>query len=377
MATRTTPSYQNSNGEGSLQRIKEIGLSPEQLRRRKNTRRLLFTTLSILLLATLAALATVVNRHQRQAIEADLDDYFYNLPGTGATTRPPASLHELDARSITQGLPSGCETTIILMRHCEKLGPEILDSEGNEHCSYLGLERAHFLPTLFGDVSNKDDAKSKTWPIPAALYALTPQRQGHLNFREVELLLPMARQFGLEINYDVTGNKDIAIEVMDNLSTGDWCGEAIVVSWKHDKIGDLAKRLGCVDCPAEYPDGVFDTVWQLKYVYDALNTPVVQAFQRAYYDNDFVNLNASSGLQHGQPTSTRRELKKGKKHKRPTHTASADVDRPQRQWSVYSTITHQGFDPLHFSAKVGDYAAASGAGGQWFTQSCDGCKSEL
>lgn len=374
---RSKSSYQN--GSAAPQRIEEIGISPEQLRGRRRSRQLLFASLLGILFAALFILGMVVHRHQTQAIEADSDDYYYTIPGTGKTTRPASKLDHLDLNTV-DAVPSGCETTVLLMRHCEKFGHEAEDADGNQHCSYLGFERAHFLPTLFD--GQKADGSGKGWPQPFALFALTSQRTENRNFREIETLIPLSNEYGLEIQSNMTGNKDMTAAIMSGLSTGHWCSKLVVVSWKHDKMGDLARRLGCSDCPTEYPDGIFDTVWQLKYVYDVGNLPVIRAFyaqaQQQYSEeaatpsNDRVLAvsDADEGETQPTPTSSHRVLKKllkKKKGKGRTHQKKQKIGNGKR-WSVYSSVLHQDFDPLQFSAKSGDYDGTSLSGGSWFSQ---------
>lgn len=142
------------------------------------------------------------------------------------------------------------------------------------------------------------------------------------------------------------------------------CGKTILISWKHSKIGDLARLLGCYECPVDYPVTSFDQVWQFKYVYDVLGTNVIlQGQQRS---------TAQRQLQDISSTPSHRALKK--KHSK---LQEAEIDIPVRKWSIYTTITEQGFDPLSFSFANGDYQPfnanstpeAAKVGGKWFNPS--------
>jgi hypothetical protein len=308
------------------QRIEQLGVSPEELARQKTNRRLLFTGISVILLLTFSVMAVVVKGHTGQVQD------FNDSQDFGV-----ASLSALHDRTNASVVSTGCETTILVMRHCEKEGPEVVDPDGNQHCSYLGHERAHFLPTLFGGDDNK-------YPVPSMLYALAAQRKHeHFNFREIETLVPLANKYGLPIQADYGSNTKLVKHMFHRIASGEMCGKLALVSWKHDMIGDLARTLACPTCPRFYPEDVYDEVWQLKYVYDVQGTAVISA----------VNHN------HGIPTNNNgddRQLRK--KH----HKSNND---DKREWTVYSTITKQNFDPLKFSFRVGDYDG-SASGGSWF-----------
>ncbi len=121
--------------------------------------------------------------------------------------------------------PVGCEATILLLRHCEK------ESE-YEHCNYVGYERAAFLPTLFGDGDER-------WPTPNYVFALNPGDRGTTwkkNFREIELILPLAEKANVTINaaYGVDDASHLARHYHEMLKSGEACGKLAVVSWKHE-----------------------------------------------------------------------------------------------------------------------------------------------
>jgi len=296
-------SYQNSTS--SPQRIEELGIRPEDLARKKSRRRLLFTALIVTLLLSFATMAVAMHLNQKRR-EQDAISSGFGLQNLKNAT----------------AVKTGCETTVLLMRHCEKFGPEVKDEDGNQHCSFIGLERAQYITTLFGH---------KAWPIPDFLYALSPIRPHHFNFREVETLRPLAQKYSLPIQSDFETNKELATHFFSLLGAGSLCGKTSIVSWKHESIPDLSRKLGCLHCPHTYPVNSFDQVWQLKYVYDVKG---MLSF-------------SSSG----------RQLRKKKKAK---------------EWSVYSTVVPQGFDPLKFSARHGDYDGNSPVGGHWFEEQEEG-----
>jgi hypothetical protein len=203
----------------------------------------------------------------------------------------------------------GCESTVMLIRHCEKEGPFTTDSEKNRHCSFQGYQRAHFLPTLFGS----------RWPIPSNLYALSGGRKGHKNFREIEILEPLAYKIGVPINskYSTKHTQRLADEVFQELRSGRLCGKLTLFAWKHTHLPVLAHALGWKDSPSHYPSRTYDQVWQIKYVY---NPPL---------------------LYHPAKDHTRIRTRKSK------------IPRPE--WVIYGSVSYQNFDPLTFSFQAGDY----------------------
>jgi hypothetical protein len=291
--------------------------------RTQTKRRLFFTGVVIALLLVFGVLAGSVIQIQngRSSI----------LPGSVATK----ALNELDDMSSSSSILAGCENTLLILRHCEKEGPSVADKRGSEHCSYLGHERAHFLPSLFG---------VDKWPFPSLLYALSDDRGGHLNYREIETLTPLSNKLGLEINSQFRKNRDMAEDYFTQLSSGNLCGQTTVVSWEHSVIPDLARALGCADCPGIFPDQ-YDPVWQLKFVYNILGTNIVQQEHHAIIKKD---------------------NKKKLLHERKLKKQQSSSNSSPPRWSVFSTITSQNFDPLKFSHISGDYEG-SPKGGKWMS----------
>jgi len=329
-------------------------------------------------------------------------------------------------RSQSKRVSKGCESTLLVMRHCEKLGPYTTDSEGNEHCSYIGFERAKFLATLFGS-SNSGDVTER-WPAPLHLFALAPDRGYRWNFREWETLYPLSKKLGIDI--DIVGKNEFASEYFDLLRSGQLCGQVAVISWKHEYISDLSASLGCgpdEGCPAFYPEDSFDQVWQLKYVFHPLenaddksprherengllnktdHTPSAAGSgaspfsdqdqndqqKQSSRDDDQDDLpstptntngtveekeveelissgSADGGNTHDDTeTRVRRYLKgaSGSHNKHKHKDKHLGAEEPLLGWSVYGTVSYQNFDPLAFSKLVGDYPeGGTKHGGRW------------
>lgn len=200
--------------------------------------------------------------------------------------------------------PDGCEATVVILRHCEK---------GNirEHCSYAGYERAAYLATIFGD------KKEDRWPLPSFIYALTPGKRHNKskkNYREIEMVRPLASKANVTVNadFDVHADHQLIRDIFGKLRTGDICGKIAVVSWKHSEIPHLAHKLGCgpnQGCPSDYPSKSFDQAWTIKFVY--------QQLMHSEFKSGWL----------------------------PDHAL----------WEIYGSVQPEGFDPLSFSKKAGDY----------------------
>jgi hypothetical protein len=235
----------------------------------------------------------------------------------------------------------GCESTVLIVRHCEDLGGHVRYEDGSSHCSYLGFQRSLYLATLFGGGGGGDTASNHTtsttttattaprWPSPAKLYGLW--NQDGTNKRQYEVLRPLSDKTGVPIEmytFD-TAAEDLRDTLFELLRTGQFCHQIAVVAWKHKFIRPLAATLGCDQekgCPggtvnneAAWGDYDFDTVWELQYVYqpEAL---------RAYPQDQNVHHHNQQRLVDG--------------------------------WKVFGSVTHEAFDALAFKQKY--YGAADG-----------------
>jgi len=224
--------------------------------------------------------------------------------------------------TMSRTVYDGCETTVMFMRHCEQHGPTVTDSDGNEHCSYLGSKRSRYIATLFG---NETDSR---WPTPSVLYALTPTRKRHLNYREYETLLPLSEKIGVDIGTVEKDSELLAEKFANRVASGDMCDKLVVVCWKHTYMVDLAQHFGCTakkGCPQLYDEHQFDEVWLLNYMYreHTITDPSVRALGT---DEN------SRQLRHHH-------------HRRKQRGA----------WSLYGSSAHQGFDQLRFDKEEGRY----------------------
>jgi hypothetical protein len=209
-------------------------------------------------------------------------------------------------------LYDGCESTVLILRHCEK-------SDVAEHCAYDGFERSFYLSTLFGE----------RWPVPYEIYAERPAERNNpdkRNFREVETVGPTGLKFDIPIDQSYSSVRPLAHAIWDHVESGTLCGRLVVVAWKHSDIAELGRFLGCgpmQGCPFDYHGKTFDDAWQIKFVY-------------------------------------RRWPHSERKH----HFSVPDSDKPPA-WRVFGSVQQERFDPLAVSYQSGGYRGPDGKQPRW------------
>jgi len=214
-------------------------------------------------------------------------------------------------------LHEGCESTVIILRHCEK-------GTIKEHCAYEGFERSVYLASLFGNASHY------RWPLPAAIFAEAPVGRNDrqkMNFRELETVGPLARAAGVEVDDSYSDDfKNLGRDILRAVKRGTLCGQTVVVVWKHSLIAHMARAMGCgpeQGCPVDYSGKTFDEVWQVRMVY------------RSW-----------------PHSSTHRFV-------------SSDAVTPPK-WKVFGSTQYEHFDPLAVSKSFGDYPPhGTATGGRW------------
>jgi hypothetical protein len=217
-----------------------------------------------------------------------------------------------------RAMPKGCETTLLILRHCEKNGLDARDSNGNYHCNHLGYERARYIATLFGNTTTTTSSTRthvSRWPNPSYLYALTDIRKRHKNFREWETLRPLSESIHVPIHLILPDPWIFSHDTyMPMVRSGELCGKLVVVAWKHSLFPVLANAVGCgpdQGCPTFLSEDDYGSVWQIKLLF--LDNP------NTLHDGNHREMLSLS-----------------------------------RHWHVYGTVVPQEFDPLAFSSAYQD-----------------------
>lgn len=151
------------------------------------------------------------------------------------------ALHLGDSRhaehlQLTGEPEEGCESTIMLIRHCEK-------GDIRSYCNYPGYERSAYLASQFGDGDER-------WPAPSQIYALKAGGRGsrgkRFNFREIETVQFLAEKLKVDVDesYETSDRRKLVRTLLESTLNGDQCGKLTLISWKHSDIPKVAHLLG-------------------------------------------------------------------------------------------------------------------------------------
>ena len=334
----------------------------EKARKRVKMQKLLpavgITSIALMMVgAAIVVFVSSGHTFRKPLSETDPDLYYSHLANE-------ALVDNLTSRKTKKPVRPGCEATVILMRHCERYFARTDKENKYMYCGYLGLERANYLATLFGDGSR--------WPAPSRLYAMDPIRPGSdtMRFWQADTLEPTAERFRLMVKTGFTDGDErrMAKAIFDDLRKGNLCGKLVVVSWSHE-IPALAQEFGCGPyngCPYRYAETQYDTTYQLKFVY---NSPEAGAkSEKAQFGDhsdadDHNDKDDDNAVDDDDDIAQRRH-----RHRRLSRTKSFFRHRNTKveAWEVHGAVVNMNFDPLSFSASVGDYPKGGKAvGGNW------------
>jgi hypothetical protein len=290
-----------------------------------------------------------------------------------------AALSQLNHPHVFHPIPNPCETTLLVIRHCDKLN--IYQESANDdtvvtstthdyadaamrtkkhsdrHCSSMGYERAAYLTTLFGSTPEF------RYPIPKFLYALSAQRDTNLNYREWETLHPLAQMIRVNITVvDADAASFAKSYVFPLLQSGAFCGQTAIISWKHSLIPDLVNALACGPnngCPMIYPKDSFDQIWQLKYLHQGNPTMISKEFPlHNDTDTSVMLVDQSESVSQDEtvlvnPSDSTLRLRSKHHHRHHHHRDKSKHrnrhslnDEPSSHWIVQGTVTSEMFDPL-------------------------------
>jgi hypothetical protein len=262
-----------------------------------------------------------------------------------------ANLIQQGAELSTSKKQQSCESTVLLVRHCDDLGPYAVDDRelGNKHCSHFGYKRAKYFATLFGE--KEEEKEKRQWPRPRhnGLFALLPQQTPHgVNFRQIEMLLPLAQAIPNATIHIVGDPSHVTRAIFSFLQESSlydddnddssnhhttMCGQVSVVAWKHAFIPQVAAYLGCgpnQGCPGVYPDDTFDLIWVLQFVWEPSTKPLEEVMTLLRKNSSLLSDDFGL-LRLMERKATMDDVK---------------VSRHGAGWKVYGTVVHQLFDPL-------------------------------
>ncbi|KAG7341968.1 hypothetical protein IV203_007060 [Nitzschia inconspicua] len=240
-----------------------------------------------------------------------------------------------------------CKVTVLITRHCNDYGVYAMDDgeSGDKHCSFVGYERTEYFAMKFeSHTAQSQEEINRRWPMPSALYALLPEQgtqNGGINYRQIEMLLPLAKRTNVPIQVVATADQ-VGTSIREKLQrNGNICGQVMVVAWKHRFIPDVAAALGCgpdQGCYKSYPDEEFDQVWQLRFIYEP---PAPKDEVLRLLDEDSFLLQDDYGILAQQKKWQEYLLDlEGKRDSRYQHPSA------NTGWTVYGGRTNQEFDPL-------------------------------
>jgi hypothetical protein len=143
-------------------------------------------------------------------------------------------------------------TQVLIIRHGEK------PAQGND-LSAKGEERAKALVSYF-----ETSPEVTQYGTPVAIYAMAPDDSEDPSRRPIETVTPLADSLGLKILTPFARDevKDLADEILSNPK---YDGKMVLICWEHKKIDKLTHELGVDPEPDEWPDDVFNQVWEIDY----------------------------------------------------------------------------------------------------------------
>jgi hypothetical protein len=151
---------------------------------------------------------------------------------------------------------------VLIIRHAEKpTTPQLNGKSDGRDLSPQGYQRAQALVKLF-----TLDARMLESGPPVAIYAGSPKKPDTGSIRPLETIQPTAHALGLNPNTNFISD-DYNSMVNEVMTTSDYEGKTVLISWPHDQIPEIASLFG-VDShefPSKWDGSVFDRVWKIKF----------------------------------------------------------------------------------------------------------------
>jgi broad specificity phosphatase PhoE len=155
-------------------------------------------------------------------------------------------------------------TKVMLIRHAEKpqgsSGDYGVTAEGHrdkESLTVRGWQRAGALAHLFAPAEGR--AQEQSLARPQFLYASKPKKQNGSR-RSMETITPLAEKLAIRINCNFM--KFDTKELLEEVRV---CDGAVLISWQHDYLPEIANGLlgDETTAPQEWPVDRYDVVWVL------------------------------------------------------------------------------------------------------------------
>jgi hypothetical protein len=154
---------------------------------------------------------------------------------------------------------------IMLIRHAEKPLPDPRDdddmpgSRGRHGLSVRGERRASMLAGYFAPADGVfADSRIRT---PQFIFAGAATLR-RASTRPADTVWPLAAALGLAVRDEFSSDPPldaVTAALVFSASRG-----AVLASWRHDTLAELARAIGARAVPAEWPEDRFDMVWLLR-----------------------------------------------------------------------------------------------------------------
>lgn len=147
---------------------------------------------------------------------------------------------------------------VFIIRHAEK-------EKGSNTLSAKGYQRANAYVQFFTN-SNF----TKKYGIPDAIFAARP-KDDDSSIRSIETVTPLAHKLNLKLRTEYIRDEFDLLALLI-LKNSELSHKKILISWPHNRIVDIALKLGVEESGLVWSDKVFDRVWVLKYSDDQLES---------------------------------------------------------------------------------------------------------
>jgi broad specificity phosphatase PhoE len=146
---------------------------------------------------------------------------------------------------------------VLIIRHAEK--PAGVGEDEGSDLSPRGFERANALVGLF-----TKDSRVLSFGTPVAIYAGSPKKADG-SIRPLQTIQPTATALGLA---PITKfeSKDYDSMISEVMTSKEYDGKTVLVSWAHDEIPAMAHDFGIKKSEVpKWKGEIFDRVWRIDF----------------------------------------------------------------------------------------------------------------